>query len=232
MRPPRTPTLPSKRGLPDPSIMLPPRTRRSSMASLPALERSLPRRALALLLVGLTAIALRFWRLSWGLDHGLCFPDEQLLWGVSAARFVPLTWDSFGVEELPYPTLYGYLAGLATALAHSLGLLQTAPPSQLEGVWIARLVSAAAGVGTSLAVGALAWRAYGPGSGSRPPRSGQPSRSRSCRCTTPRWTSCSRSPARSPCSRASSWRAAAGCSTRHSPARRRGSRSRRSTRAW
>src|SRR5262245_56817350 len=162
MRPPRTPTLPSKRGLPDPSIMLPPRTRRSSMASLPALERSLPRRALALLLVGLTAIALRFWRLSWGLDHGLCFPDEQLLWGVSAARFVPLTWDSFGVEELPYPTLYGYLAGLATALAHSLGLLQTAPPSQLEGVWIARLVSPAAGVGTSLAVGALAWRAYGP----------------------------------------------------------------------
>jgi hypothetical protein len=133
------------------------------MVSLPGLERSLPRGALAILLVGLTAIALRFWRLSWGLDHGLCFPDEQIFWGVSAARFVPLSWDSFAVvESLPYPTLYRSLAGLATALTHALGLLEAAAPSQIEGVWIARIVSAAAGVATSLAVGALAWRAYGP----------------------------------------------------------------------
>ena len=131
------------------------------MASLPVSGRSLPRRALALLLVGLTAIALRFWRLSWGLEQGLCFPDEQLFWGTSAARFVPLSWDSFAVESLPYPTLYRYAAGLATALAHSLGLLEGAAPSQLEGVWIARIVSAVAGAVTSLALGALAWRAYG-----------------------------------------------------------------------
>ncbi len=116
-----------------------------------------------MLLVGLTAIALRFWRLSWGLDQDLCFPDEQMHWGVSAARFVPLSWDSFTVVEiLPYPTLYRSIAGIATALAHALGMLEAATPSQIEGVWIARIVSAAAGVATSIVVGALAWRAYGP----------------------------------------------------------------------
>jgi hypothetical protein len=132
------------------------------MAVLPSFGTSLPRRALALCLVAAVAIGLRFWRLGWGLDQGLCFPDEQLFWGVWAARFVPLSWSSFTAEELPYPTLYRSLAGLATALASALGALEAEEPSQLDGVWIARVVSAAAGVATALVVGLLARRLYGP----------------------------------------------------------------------
>jgi hypothetical protein len=132
------------------------------MATLPSFGTSLPRRALAACLVAAVAIALRFWRLGWGLDHGLCFPDEQIFWGVSAPRFVPLSWSSFAAEELPYPTLYRTLAGLATALAAALGALEADTPSQLEGVFIARVVSAAAGVATALVLGLLAGRLYGP----------------------------------------------------------------------
>jgi hypothetical protein len=132
--------------------------------SLPSFAASLPRRAPAILLVALVAlaaIALRFWRLAWGLDQGLCFPDEQIFWGSSAAAFIPISWASFEVENLPYPTLYRYLSGLATALAHSLGALDDSAPFSLEAVRIARILSATAGVVTTALVGLLAARMYG-----------------------------------------------------------------------
>src|SRR5512145_414361 len=106
------------------------------MATLRSPPVRLPRPALAICLVAAAAIGLRSWRLGWGLDQGLCFPDEQLFWGVSAARFVPLSWSSFLAEDLPYPTLYRSLAGLATALASALGALDAAVPTQIEGVRI------------------------------------------------------------------------------------------------
>ena len=88
------------------------------------------RRGIAALLAAMTllaAVALRFWRLSWGLANGEFFPDELIFSG-RAAAFVPLSWASFDLHDFLYPTLYGYLAGAATAIAHALGVLPAPGP--------------------------------------------------------------------------------------------------------
>jgi len=74
--------------------------------------------ALVLAAVALPAVGLRFWRLSWGLDQNLCFPDEFFRWHPYVRQFVPLTAASFTLpaetvshsllSRLVYPTLYGY----------------------------------------------------------------------------------------------------------------------------
>jgi 4-amino-4-deoxy-L-arabinose transferase-like glycosyltransferase len=127
----------------------------------PLSPRHAPPLLLALVLVLATAIALRFWRLGWGLEQGLPFPDEQLLWIGSAVKFYRLSWDSFAVERLPYPTLYGYLAGLVTSVVAALGGFDASKPFGLQAILVARIVSAAAGVATVAVVGLLARRAYG-----------------------------------------------------------------------
>src|SRR2546422_5411139 len=120
------------------------------------------RRGIAALLAAMTllaAVALRFWRLSWGLANGEFFPDELIFSG-RAAAFVPLSWASFDLHDFLYPTLYGYLAGAATAIAHALGVLPAPGRYPPGAILMARIVSAAAGVLTVGVVGVLANRMY------------------------------------------------------------------------
>src|SRR5439155_1378886 len=118
------------------------------------------RRGIAALLGAMTllaAVALRFWRLSWGLANGEFFPDELIFSG-RAAAFVPLSWASFDLHDFLYPTLYGYLAGAATAIAHALGVLPAPGRYPPGAILMARIVSAAAGV---LTVGLVSLAAFG-----------------------------------------------------------------------
>lgn len=108
---------------------------------------------------------LRFYRLSWGLEDGVIFPDEWIWWR-RAAAFVPLSCASFeaiGLPIWPYPTLYGYLVGALTAVATALGMI--APPSpppvrDMEVVAIARGVGALASTTTVVVTGVLGARLY------------------------------------------------------------------------
>jgi len=115
---------------------------------------------LAILLILGTGTALRFWRISWGLDSRAWFPDE-LVYSERITDFIPLSWASFDLEKLVYPSLYSYLAGLAAWLAYSIGLPAHAPgvfsPST---ILIARLTSATLGVATIAIVGITASRMY------------------------------------------------------------------------
>ena len=94
-----------------------------------------------------TATFLRFWGLRWGMEEGALFPDEAL-WASVGRRFVPLAWSSFRdpgwlyVPQLVYPTLYGYLVGLVTAVVHVVGSPGDGFPSHAEAVLVARAVSA------------------------------------------------------------------------------------------
>ena len=112
------------------------------------------------------AVFLRLWRLTWALRDGAWFPDE-VLWAHSAALFSPLSWHAF-VDgrhlRLPYPTGYAILSGLGLAMANGLGLSAFGKPEP-DAILIARLVSAAAGVGTVVLVGLLARRMAGPSVG-------------------------------------------------------------------
>src|SRR5207247_985599 len=99
--------------------------------------------------------ALRFWRLSWGLANGEFFPDELIFSG-RAAAFVPLSWASFDLHDFLYPTLYGYLAGAATAIAHALGVLPAPGRYPPGAILMARIVSAAAGLGLATKYNGLA----------------------------------------------------------------------------
>ncbi len=124
----------------------------------------------AVLAIAAVAIGLRFWRLDWGLlDERMAFPDELLIWAKYLRAFVPLGATSFErpdtVAALFYPTLFGYLAGLATALAHALGLVPSPHESLFESLLLARMLSATAGLATVALVGALAWRAHSPRAG-------------------------------------------------------------------
>jgi hypothetical protein len=120
------------------------------------------------------AVGLRVWRLGWGLERQLAFPDEILRWSLHVRSFVPLSWDSFALPEaltesdrvfiggMVYPTLYPYLAGLGTALAVAVGLIPPpVKPVYLEGILVARVVSALASVLAVGVVGALGVRMYG-----------------------------------------------------------------------
>ncbi len=132
----------------------------------PSSEAGRRRRRVALaVLIGTVAVGLRAWRLDWGLlDHRMAFPDELLVWGKYLRAFVPLSANSFErpdtVAALFYPTFFGYVAGLATALAHGLGLVPSPHASLFEAVLVARIVSATAGVATVALVGWLLWQAH------------------------------------------------------------------------
>src|SRR5258705_6619712 len=115
--------------------------------------------ALVAAMILVPAVALPFWRLSWGLADGECFPDELIFSG-RAQAFVPLSWASFELHDFLYPTLYGYLAGAATAIAHALGVLPTPGVTSPGTILMARIVSAAAGVLTVGVVGILASHMY------------------------------------------------------------------------
>jgi 4-amino-4-deoxy-L-arabinose transferase-like glycosyltransferase len=115
--------------------------------------------------IAVVAALLRCWRLTWGLAEGGWFPDEGVF-SARAAAFVPLSVVSFalGREDFGYPTLYGYLAGVATAAAHALGLLSTpVHPYAGDVILVARGVSAGAGMAAVGLVGILGCRCYGPG---------------------------------------------------------------------
>jgi 4-amino-4-deoxy-L-arabinose transferase-like glycosyltransferase len=116
---------------------------------------------LVALIVGAAAF-LRLWRIEWALTDGAWFPDE-VLWAHSAALFSPLSWHAF-VDgrhlRLPYPTGYAILSGLGLATANGLGLSAFGSPEP-DAILIARLVSAAAGVGTVVLLGLLARRMAG-----------------------------------------------------------------------
>ena len=127
-----------------------------------------PRRAVdpsflsALLLLAIVAVAawLRFTRISWGLDDGAFFFDETF-YTSRALAFVPLSWSSFDLKDFTYPTLYGYLGGLATLAGTALGLL----PRQLATdtpvlLLLLRAVSAWISVNTVLLVAILGRRMY------------------------------------------------------------------------
>jgi Dolichyl-phosphate-mannose-protein mannosyltransferase len=105
------------------------------------------------------AVAVRFWRLGWGLDNG-GFLDEQFFVGTPGGKFVPLTCASFVPKRFLYPTLYLYLTGLATAASHARGLLDDPQPSVEQIAYIGRVISAVAGVITVGLVGLLASRFY------------------------------------------------------------------------
>jgi 4-amino-4-deoxy-L-arabinose transferase-like glycosyltransferase len=75
---------------------------------------------IALALVAVLAIALRFARLYWGLDRSLWFFDETV-WAVRLRPFDQLSWKSFDTTGLGYPTLYQFVGGLGMrALGRSL----------------------------------------------------------------------------------------------------------------
>lgn len=119
---------------------------------------------LAIAAVVLVALALRLWRLAWGLEYG-GFPDEALFWVKPGQDFVPLTLASFDADKLvPYPTLYRYLMGLGVIAAHALGLVAT-PPLPWEVILVGRAVSAVAGTATVVLVGLLGARLYSPRAG-------------------------------------------------------------------
>jgi 4-amino-4-deoxy-L-arabinose transferase-like glycosyltransferase len=106
------------------------------------------------------AIVVRAWRLGWGLDHQLAFPDELAVWRGFLFAFSPPRWEELLGQPVTYPPLYGYLAGLAVAAAGALGLIG-AERDVFEALLVARAVSVVAGTATVLLVYGLAARAYG-----------------------------------------------------------------------
>jgi 4-amino-4-deoxy-L-arabinose transferase-like glycosyltransferase len=112
------------------------------------------------------AVGLRLWRISWGIAEEAWFPEEETRCTARAAKFVPLSWASFDQRDLTYPTVYGYLAGFATAGAHALGLGDRNPTAaSASTLLITRAVSAFAGVLTVCVVALIGARAYSPGVG-------------------------------------------------------------------
>jgi len=108
--------------------------------------------------IAVTAVFLRVRHLAWGLADDQFFPDE-IIWITRARAFVPLSRQSFAVDfNLTYPALYGYLVGLATALAHSVGAMRPPPGFFLDIVLIGRLLSALLGVLDVALVGLVATR--------------------------------------------------------------------------
>ena len=81
-----------------------------------------PGELLAIVAIGLPALFLRFWKLGWGLDDGIVFPDEVFVWARMLMEFVPLRLQSFlsTPPHLNYPTFYGYVAGVGVSVGYSL----------------------------------------------------------------------------------------------------------------
>ena len=125
-------------------------------------ERQLGRGpAIALLAAILVlAAAVRFWRLGWGLDQRMSFPDERAFWESYLFAFSPPRWGSLFGHSLYYPTFYGYLSGAAVALAGALHFLAPSP-DVFTALFVARAVAACAGLVTIVVVGLLGARGYG-----------------------------------------------------------------------
>jgi len=106
------------------------------------------------------AVAVRSWRLGWGLEQQLAFPDELAVWRGFLFAFSPPRWEALLGQPVTYPPLYGYLAGLAVASSKALGLIGP-ERNVFEALLVARAVSVAAGAATVLLVFCIAARAYG-----------------------------------------------------------------------
>ena len=114
----------------------------------------------ALLAIFVVAAAVRFWRIGWGLEHQLAFADEVLVWPKYLFGFLPPSWDSLFGKPLPYPPLYGYLAGLSVAGAHAIGVI--GPRHDLfDALLVARMLSAAVSLAAVAVVYQVGARAYG-----------------------------------------------------------------------
>lgn len=125
------------------------------------------RRRPTLLLVALAVVVglgLCCWRLSWGLAAGAIFWDENF-WVLRARSFASLSCHAFAVRELVYPTLYGYLTGLAGWLVTRLGAADAFGTDPTPIVLVARAVSAVAWGATVAVTGRLATTAYGGAAG-------------------------------------------------------------------
>ena len=87
-------------------------------------------------------------------------PTRPPFWKSYLFAFSPPSWRSLFGHSLFYPPLYGYLSGVAVALAGALGLV--GPEHDLyAGLLVARVVSVVAGVGTVIVVGLAGARAHG-----------------------------------------------------------------------
>jgi hypothetical protein len=106
------------------------------------------------------ALAIGLWRLGFGLDLGIAFTDERLVWGRYLAIFVPLELESFsrppGGGALLYPTLVGYLAGAVTWVTHKLGLIENPRIDVFDAFLVARMMAMGFAVATVALVGFFA----------------------------------------------------------------------------
>lgn len=116
---------------------------------------------LALLIVAATA---RAWHLFWGLEDGMPFPDESFIWKRYTGDFVPLRLASFArpdnPEALAYPTFQGYLVGLSTWLATTVGWIPSPWVDQFSGLRVGRIVSFSQSLLVVCLVGLLAARVH------------------------------------------------------------------------
>jgi hypothetical protein len=108
----------------------------------------------------LFACAIGLWRLPFGLDLGLAFTDERLVWGRYLADFVPLRIPrSFdrppGGGAFLYPTLVGYIAGLLTWITHKLGWIENPSIDVFPAFLVARMMTTGFAVATVAVVGVL-----------------------------------------------------------------------------
>lgn len=108
----------------------------------------------------LLAFAVRVWRIGWGLDQQLSFADEPAFWKSYLFAFVPPRWGSLLGHSLFYPPLYGYLSGIAIALAQALGWIPAGQDLH-AALLVARCVSVLASLATVVVVGVAAARACG-----------------------------------------------------------------------
>ena len=137
-----------------------PEQRWSGGANAPPSARGRAASTLVIVAILVVAIALRCWRLSWGLDEGIFFPDEKDIWGTYFFAFRQPALEALFGHTLNYPPLYGYVVGTGTALAYALGLL--GPERDVPGaILIARGVSVAASVCTVLLVWRIGCRWFG-----------------------------------------------------------------------
>jgi hypothetical protein len=77
---------------------------------------------IALPIAGL-ALAIRLYRVTWGLSDGYFFPDEVLIFTPQMLSVAVLDWNASCPARLLYPTLYTNLGGLTLAIAHAAGLV-------------------------------------------------------------------------------------------------------------
>ena len=129
-------------------------------------SRALSRRAAAIAYgaILVLAFALRAWRIGWGLDRNLAFPDEPAFWQSYLFAFSPPSLQSPFGHSLFYPPLYGYLSGIAVALGRWIG--RVGPERDLfTGLLVARWVSVLASVATVVVVGRTGARIGGRGVG-------------------------------------------------------------------